>query len=552
MLRFGRYQVVRKLNEGGMGQVYLGLAHGADGFQKPVVIKRIHTNLTGDRDALRRFVSEAKLTMSMSHGNLVQVLDLGKLEEEYFIVLEQVDGRDLREVLRRCQGAESWPSIEVSLHLVCQVLRGLDYAHRRTDERGRPLGIVHRDVKPGNILCSFEGEVKLTDFGAAFSGARDRLTAHGMVIGSVAYMSPEQVRGETVDRRSDIFSVGVVLYQLLCRVPPFLGKTFEEIGRAITSGRFLPPAAHGVELGPRLEQVLLRALARDPAKRFVSAEAMLLELEACARDRGQSVTASDLRGLLRWLFAAEQSQGEGEETLSLPAVDRLIGEELAVESQGIGELTTFSLAGARLESRTASTEREPIAARGADAARESRAVESDRSATATAGELRSAPRPRSRKQVAAAGAIALGGAGVLALLGYLLAAGSEPQVAAPPERARDASRALELDRSVATTGSAPTVADRGLEARPSAPDRGAASQRPLANRGFGHLVVSTEPAYAVVYLGARRLDTTPCRIRLPAGRHQLRLVNPELRLELRRVVQVKPGEESKLVLRGFQ
>jgi len=321
-MQVGRYRIMEKLGAGGMGVVYRARALGADGFQKPVVIKRIHGHLAMRPDLLRRFINEAKIAMGMTHGNVVQVLDLGKMGREYFIALEYIDGRDLRSVLKRCIEIKEWLAPEISLHILCQALRGLDYAHRRTDPRGQPLGIVHRDVTPANILCSFEGEVKLTDFGIARALAWASSTQAGAIRGSIKYMSPEQARGATVDQRSDIFSVGAVLYLLLCRAHPFPTNDMQDVLDQVREAAFLTPAERGVELPEELETVLLTAMAREPDDRYPTAAAMLAALENYQRTIAHA-TSSDLQALMQRLF-------EGEIVTASDSVDRLVGAEIEV------------------------------------------------------------------------------------------------------------------------------------------------------------------------------------------------------------------------------
>ncbi len=317
MSTYGRYHIVEKLGSGGMGEVYRAFALGVDGFRKPVVIKRIQPQWASNRDLAQRFINEAKIAMTLLHGNVVQVLDLGRLDDEYFMALEFVEGRDLQQVLTRCSESGQWPSLELSVYIIVQVLRGIDYAHRRVK------GMVHRDIKPANVLCSFEGEVKISDFGIARTSLLHGLTTEGDLHGSVKFMSPEQARGEAVDQRSDLFSLGVTLYQLLCRRHPFEAAGLEEMLRRVRHGQFLTPAERGVALPAELASVLLRAMAPDRDARFPTASTMLGALESFQRS-ACSAGASDLRALLLTLYDLDASSADSDSD------DQLVGTELSV------------------------------------------------------------------------------------------------------------------------------------------------------------------------------------------------------------------------------
>ncbi len=306
-MQIGRYQILDRLGSGGMGEVYRALAQGVDGFQKPVVIKRIHKHLADRPDLASQFINEAKIAMGLLHGNVVQVLDLGKLEDEYYIALEYIDGRDVRDLIRRCRELHEWIPQEIALYIVASVLVGLDYAHRRCDLQGRPLGIVHRDVTPANILCSYEGEVKLADFGIARALTLQSDTMPGGVKGSLRYMSPEQALGRPVDQRADIFSVGVNLYFLLCGDHPYGEDNVFAVAQRVRDVRFTPPSERGVELPEELESIVLTAMAADPDDRYQTAAAMLAALEGYQRSVAHA-TASDLRAFMQRLFEPESQR----------------------------------------------------------------------------------------------------------------------------------------------------------------------------------------------------------------------------------------------------
>ena len=214
-----------------MAEVFKAKSHGVEGFEKILVIKRILAELSESPEFVEMFVNEAKIAVTLSHANIVQVFDLGKADETYFIAMEYVAGADLATVLRRARRYERPLATELAVFVVSEVAKGLDYAHRRRDADMRPLQLVHRDVSPQNILLSHEGEVKLTDFGIA--KARTSVpdgTERGVLKGKYAYMAPEQARGEDVDARTDLFALGVVLYEALAGKNPFLQpSTYETL-----------------------------------------------------------------------------------------------------------------------------------------------------------------------------------------------------------------------------------------------------------------------------------------------------------------------------------
>src|SRR4051812_18408635 len=286
-----------------MAEIVAASAMTEAGVSKRVALKRIRSESSADPMFVARFFDEVRMVMQLSHANVVQVFDFGRTEtNEFFLAMEFVEGVDLQR-LRRASGGERLPPAE-ALHIVAQMLRGLDYAHRRTDGDNRPLGIVHMDVKPANVLVSFEGEVKLTDFGVARS--RDIRPPVVGISGTIPFMSPEQTRGEPVDLRSDVFSAGVVLYALLAGECPFgeedTGETLAEIQQC----RYRPPA--GLDQHDRFDPLLERALALRPADRFASAGAFADAIDELMFAQGWRGGAGALRERLRAAFPDERAR----------------------------------------------------------------------------------------------------------------------------------------------------------------------------------------------------------------------------------------------------
>src|SRR6476646_6978542 len=306
MAKHGRYNIVRRVADGGMAEIFLATQTGREGFQKPVILKRIHSTIYADPKFRNMFIDEAHISMSLAHSNIAQVLDLGVAQGRYFLVLELVDGWDLGRVLQRASAAGKPLPRELGLHITADVCRALAYAHSKTDG-AKPLGIVHRDVSPHNILLSEQGEIKLTDFGIAKAMNKREQTGTGVVKGKVAFMSPEQAMGRPADQRSDLFSLGTVLYLLMVRARPFEGPTDLETLLRVQKGEFLPPEAAAPDLEPEVAAIVNRALKTDVSERYQSADEMLADIEHVARSVFRPVGQTELK---RWLTELSLQDGQ--------------------------------------------------------------------------------------------------------------------------------------------------------------------------------------------------------------------------------------------------
>jgi serine/threonine protein kinase len=261
-----------------MAEVFVAVARGADGFEKPVVIKRLLPQLAQIPRFQTMFLDEARIMLNLQHGNIVQIQDMGRMEGLPYLALEYVDGKDLRTVLRRVQDSGLSMPHGLSAYVASEVCRALDYAHRKTDEFGRSLNIVHRDVNPANIFISHEGMVKVGDFGLA--KARDNLdrSETGIIKGKFSYLSPEQAQGAPLDHRSDIFSLGTTLYEMTCLVRPFPGETDVEVLTRVREATFTPPTEVIPGFNNDLEDIILRAMQQDPDDRYPTANHMREDL----------------------------------------------------------------------------------------------------------------------------------------------------------------------------------------------------------------------------------------------------------------------------------
>jgi len=306
--KHGRYKIVRKVADGGMAEIFLATQIGREGFQKPVILKRIHSTIYADPQFRNMFIDEAHISMGLSHSNIVQILDLGVGNGRYFLVMEVVDGWDLGRVLARAFAAETPLPRELGLYVTAEVCRALAYAHGKTDlVSGRPLGIVHRDVSPQNILLSEQGEVKLTDFGIAKAMGKREQTGTGVVKGKVAFMSPEQALGKAIDARSDLFALGTVLYQLMVGVRPFEAPTDLEILLRVQKADFRPAHEVARDLPPQVAAIIARSMQLEPDLRYQSADEMLTDIEQVMRTVFLPVGQTELK---RWLSALGARDGQ--------------------------------------------------------------------------------------------------------------------------------------------------------------------------------------------------------------------------------------------------
>ncbi len=316
--RFGPYQLIDRVAIGGMAEVFKAKRAGVEGFEKIVAVKRILPHLSENKEFLDMFVDEAKMVAGLAHPNIVQIFDLGRIEKSYYIAMEYVHGRDLRTIMRRARDKGLRMPLDLSLRVVGLVSAALEYAHRKKDERGQPMQIVHRDVSPQNILISFEGDVKLVDFGIAKAATKASNTDRGALRGKLLYMSPEQAWGRPIDRRSDVFSLGIVLYEMLTETKPFVGAGTEvsilELVRqcVITQAREINP-----RVPEALDRVIMKALAREPDERYQDAGQMQRGLERFLRDR-PPVSARDLARFLELLFDRTEREDGGSERPGAP------------------------------------------------------------------------------------------------------------------------------------------------------------------------------------------------------------------------------------------
>ena len=302
---FGKYYLLERINVGGMAEVYKAKAFGVEGFERLLAVKKILASIAEDESFIKMFIDEAKIAGQLSHPNIAQIFDLGRVDGSYFIALEYIGGKDLKTIFERARRLGEKVSIPRICYIIMKTCEGLGHAHHKKDAHGRELNIVHRDVSPQNVLLSYEGEVKIIDFGIAKAQGKTSQTQVGILKGKFSYMSPEQVRGLHVDNRSDVFSLGIVLYELLTLERLFLGESDFDTLEKIRKVEMSPPSLYNPHIPKELEDIVLKALARSPEERFQTAYEFAEALERFMRNQGYYFTNKDLGSYMKEAFSAD-------------------------------------------------------------------------------------------------------------------------------------------------------------------------------------------------------------------------------------------------------
>lgn len=308
----GPFRVERFLAAGGMGTIYLAHREGAGGFRKQVVVKRLLPTLEGKNEVVERFLTEARIVAKLSHPNVANVYEVGEADSGFYIAMEYVDGCDVSQLIRHCRSRGELVPVPIAVYIATCICRGLAHAHSCVDANGRPLGLIHQDVTPHNVLLSRQGAVKLTDFGVAHAGGKPDPE---VLVGKVPYMSPEQIDGASFDQRVDVFATGIVLYEMLTNEHPFRGNDRWAIWAAISAGRYQPAEVFR-DLSFDLNDIVDRALATAVEDRFESAHAMAAALEEL-----QSLHSSHELAVAELVEAAAQTQPDGADAASSGELD---------------------------------------------------------------------------------------------------------------------------------------------------------------------------------------------------------------------------------------
>jgi serine/threonine protein kinase len=300
--QFGKYSLLGHLATGGMAEVWLARQLGMQGFEKIVVIKRARPELT-DNETTEFFLDEARLVATLEHPNIAQVYEIGFVNGSYFFVMEYVDGADLRRLIETALSRQRWISLGDALYIISHVCTALHYAHEKRDLDGRALQIIHRDVSPSNVLISHDGAIKVCDFGIAKAHSRkSEDTQSGVLKGKFSYMSPEQCQSQPIDRRSDVFSIGILLYELTTLSKLFRGKSDYALIRKIIDDPVPPPSSRIPGYPRELEAIVMKALAKSPADRYPTAQALQVDLEGFAREHKLAMSSIGIAKLMGELF----------------------------------------------------------------------------------------------------------------------------------------------------------------------------------------------------------------------------------------------------------
>jgi serine/threonine protein kinase len=303
--RFGRYTLVDRLAVGGMAEIFLARQEGPEGFEKTVVLKRIRPHLSSQKSFVAMFLNEARLAAQLNHPNIVQLYDLGRIGDAHFIAMEYVFGRDMRRIIPKADALGIPFPMVYALKIASSVCEGLFYAHQKKDVYGNPLHIVHRDITPENLVVSFDGTVKILDFGIAKAANQVEHSRPGEIKGKLRYMSPEQCMGKPVDHRSDLFSLGTALYEWVTGYPLFTGDSEVAILRSITEGKINAPSDFKGDIPEAVERILMKALEKDREARYASAWDMQYDIDQFLSRYEFTPSNIHLSNFLKQLFSDE-------------------------------------------------------------------------------------------------------------------------------------------------------------------------------------------------------------------------------------------------------
>ena len=593
--RFGNYEILRKLAAGGMAEVLLAKQKGIGGFERLVCLKRILPHLSGQEEFMKMFQDEARIAANLVHPNIAQIYDISAENGQFFIAMEYVRGEDLRRIYNQEVSRGNCIPFGTAALIVAGAAAALDYAHRHSDLNGAPLDIVHRDVSPQNVLVTFDGHVKLIDFGVAKAAGKLNQTRAGVLKGKYSYMSPEQASGDPVDGRTDIFALGITLYEITCGTRLFKRDNELETLHAVVACQVPPPAQVKPGYDPELERIVLKSLAAEPERRYQTAGEMAQELETYLQRHGHPTSATGLAHYMQDLFA-EMLADEGHfgnapegalparaqaplralATVSTPADARATAEQDAAPRPAGDEATTVDspppeaqAAAPVAPNRRLTPEytpeewrvrpvREPTAAGGADARPTTLAGESPtrlppsaapRAISSQQSRRRSPlrePRPWSLPTIVALMVIAACGASLWRLAQRPADHASSDGVAkstpiVPETDGGDANRASPSIAEVpaASAQSAPPQA---------APPRAAVPAPRRAKAGQGALDIEA-PLPMAVWLGGQYLGETPLAgVPMAAGSFRFKLENKREGLVTWRRSNLARGQRAKLTI----
>ena len=301
---FGKYLLLERINVGGMAEIFLARSRGVQGFNRILAIKKILPTMAEDEEFIAMFIDEARIAAELSHTGIVQIFELGKFEDDYYIAMEFIHGNDLRFIQERQARAKCPMDVHMAAHIAFKICEALDYAHTKKDPTGKPMGIVHRDISPQNVILSYDGEVRICDFGIAKAANRSQKTQAGVLKGKFGYMSPEQVRGLPLDGRSDIFTVGTLLYELITLERLFVGESDFSTLEKVRNADVVPPSTYNRDVPEELEEIVLLALSKEVEDRHQGAAEMADALQVFMINNTLASTR-DVSAFMRKSFEAE-------------------------------------------------------------------------------------------------------------------------------------------------------------------------------------------------------------------------------------------------------
>ena len=575
-----RYEIVRKIARGGMGEVFLARQISYGGFAKDVVLKRIHENLADDPDFVEQFLQEARIAAMLDHPNIVQILGLGQQDRDHFIVMEYVHGLSLSRLIKRLGGPLPVP---IAVQICIDVAAGLEFAHTACDPAsGEPLNLVHRDISPPNILVSTSGSVKITDFGIAKVKWSVNKTRAGVVKGKYSYLAPEQVRGKKATRQSDIYSLGLNLYEMATGQRAYPSGEHGEVLRAVARGKIARPDEHVPDFPPDLEEILMRSLAVNPKQRYTACAQLQEDLQALLHDWRITINPARVGRFVREVLrgepvtdptAAESATEPGMDTPPLPMpFDEEETPDDQVERHGEPDTQVLEMTTVHLTPPVVSIPHEPPGAElpNTDKYQLPRLVERPRQASGMVDARRPGPvvqqapelsslvdltdevdKPPPRRKLPLL-LMAAGIGSVLLVAGLILAlSGSSPAPEDPTGRAVTTNvvrnntpepapavlppPTLEVDAAPAPQAPAPDAATPPTVPGAAAPPTARRVAKKRARSYPVEVSITTEPG-TLVTMGKRRLGVTPLKARIPKARTVLLFRNHKHKLHATRVI----------------
>jgi len=346
-----RYRVIRRLASGGMAEVFVAESAGIEGFKKNVAIKRVLPQLSKKEQFIAMFLDEARLSAHLAHSNVVSVFDIGVGDGTYFIVMEYVDGADLKGVMDYMKKINRFMPVEVAAFITAKICQGLSYAHELKTADGKPMQIIHRDMTPANVLITKYGEVKIVDFGLAKASSQLAESDAGVIKGKFGYLAPETVLEKPIDQRVDIFALGIILWEMLANRRLFLGDTDFATVKQVRDAVIPPLQPINASVPPELERILHRALARDLEERYPTARSFSRDLTRFLYSFGQAVNEDDVADLVRRAAGVSAIAADGATKKIADMIDLMLlefksltREEQPVQSMGQFDFADFSTA----------------------------------------------------------------------------------------------------------------------------------------------------------------------------------------------------------------